>query len=482
MCDQFIKLYEDCNEILQIKQYTMSTGRRNAMSDAIFSNNFAAMKENEEIVSRDETDSENTEYVDVDAEKNKLSDKSINLEDESSDESSEDESSEDESTEAESNEDESSEDESTNKLSHGNESIDEYPTKLIQQRRTGVNDVLIEKLIIASRDAPMPMENINANLRDYLESEEAAAKLVVYPPNEKTLEFYEDLMAHIRRNWSADEFDLKRDITKFKHAPKALQELTLPFIGMLLVGDVYVAELTSKTNKITCSTIQMFYDNQRDRENTHQLMYSKWCDVVENGDYYRSQAFIDDYLPEFKEICKKYEKYSEDIRVVLFMILLSESILFAAAFQVLCKLATTGYAQNLTLGNRLVMVDEFLHNAFTRKVLSKFKVPMNLDFANMMLNDFFDFSLKFATDIAKRANYEDLTADEIEAHCLYIKHKFKSDNCLYYTATEENYNEMMYGETPAEAYMDFRYATKSNLMESTPINYEVVGPKNKIEM
>lgn len=335
--------------------------------------------------------------------------------------------------------------------------------------RTGINDEILEKLVIAE------YHNGNTDDRFYEIMEDAnwLNNPVVYPPRPEFLEFWNLMIGHMKRVWTCVETDLKSDIYKFKHAPQALKSIVSRIIGLFILGDtVVLAKL--KNLDLTPNVVRMFLDNQTDRENTHQLTYSMWADILDDPNYVRSNEFVEKYLNGFQRVGDKY-KHHTDNRVILFFIMVCEMIFFVPGFQVLCYLATTGYAPNLCNANMLVMRDEHMHYLFARKALASYTRKLDRRLALEILHDMVDAVDQFIKMIASEAQHPVLSEEHLLAHLHYVVHQFKLENSLYDETTMPN--DTVGSTTPAWEYMFLlKYQTKTNLMESVSTNYKIPGP------
>lgn len=335
--------------------------------------------------------------------------------------------------------------------------------------RTGINDEILEKLIIVqdtNNDAPIDVS------REIMEDPEWLNHPVVYPPRHEFLEFWVLMIGHMKRVWTCVETNLKSDICKFKHAPHSLKSIVSRIIGLFILGDtVVLAKL--KNLDLTPNVVRMFLDNQTDRENTHQLTYSMWADILDDPDYVRSDEFIKKYLKGFSRVGEKYQHHTDN-RVILFFIMVCEMIFFVPGFQVLCYLATTGYAPNLCNANMLVMRDEHMHYLFARKALASYTRRLDKKLALEILDDMVNAITEFIVMITREAQHPTLTEDHLLAHLRYVVHQFKSENSLY---AEDSPDADLVIDTPAWEYMFVvKYETKTNLMESVSTNYQIPGP------
>lgn len=338
--------------------------------------------------------------------------------------------------------------------------------------RTGVNDESLPKLIITDDN-----ENfLDDDLQDELLEDKKWLKFkVVYPPTCEFMELWEITKTHMKGVWTCFETDLKSDIVKFKHAQQNLKIIVRNIIGLFLLGDTVVLDKLKGLN-LTPNVIRMLLDNVTDRENTHQLTYSMWADILDDPNYVRSEKFVEEYLGSFKKIGEKYQHYTDN-RVILFFIMVCEMIFFVPGFQVLCYLATTGYAPNLCNANMLVMRDEHNHYRYARTALATYMKKLDKKFALNILNDMIKANYEFIEKITSEANHEVLTKDHLNGHLNYVVHEFMKENLLYDSPEEELINDDKFASTPAWSYMFMlKYETKTNLMESVSTNYQIPGP------
>lgn len=339
------------------------------------------------------------------------------------------------------------------------------------QSRDGVNEHTITPLTICTND----LSSVNLTRFELLENPEWLKQKIVYPPRAEFIDFYNIMIEHMKRVWTCVETNLSSDIAKFKFAPKSLTSLVKNVIGLFILGDTVVLDKLNKL-QLTPNVIRMFLDNQTDRENTHQLTYSMWADILEDSNYVRSQEFVDTMLSPFASVAKKYENY-DDNRIILFFIMVCEMIFFVPGFQVLCYLATTGYAPNLCNANMLVMRDEHMHYMFARTALSKYTQKLNKPLALNILNDMVSAVSLFIQSITREAQHDVLSESNMLQHLHYVVHKFKVENCLYDDENDLTIEDGKYGHTPAWDYMHLlKYETKINYMESLSTNYKIPGP------
>lgn len=336
------------------------------------------------------------------------------------------------------------------------------------QPRSGVNDQILEKLHI-TEDNP----DFTYSAVELLDDPKWLKYAVVYPPHEAFTDFYDIMIEHMKRVWTCVETNLASDISKFKHAPESVKSIVSKVIGLFILGDTVVLDKL-KNLELTPNVIRMFLDNQTDRENTHQLTYSMWADLLDDPHYVRSDAFVKDHLMGFQKVAEKYQHYTDN-RVILYFIMVCEMIFFVPGFQVLCYLATTGYAPNLCNANMLVMRDEHMHYVFARTALAKYKCKLDKTLANEILADMVGAIKTFIRDVVADAKHPVLTEDHLSQHLDYVVHQFKSENMLYWSDEEETRCDKP--TTPAWKYLNLlKYETKTNMMESVSTNYKIPGP------
>lgn len=336
--------------------------------------------------------------------------------------------------------------------------------------RTGINDEILEKLVIVEDNDITADDQVH----ELLEDSKWLQRLVVYPPEPQFLEFWDLMIEHMKRVWTCVETDLKSDICKFKHAPRSLKLIVSRIIGLFILGDTVVLGKL-KTLTLTPNVIRMFLDNQTDRENTHQLTYSMWADILDDPNYVRSDEFIERYLGRFRDIGHKYQHHTDN-RTILFFIMVCEVILFTPGFQVLCYLAITGYAPNLCNANMLVMRDEHIHYLFARRALAQFTRKLDRKLALEILEDMVNAVTEFIKVITSEAQDPTLNEKHLLGHLDYVVHQFKLENCLYDEGVLHD-DEDTRNTTPAWEYMFLlKYQTKTNLMESVSTNYKIPGP------
>lgn len=308
------------------------------------------------------------------------------------------------------------------------------------------------------------------------ESDEYA---LAYPPNPKFITSYKYYLEHVACTWTVNENDPAVDYDKFSTAPVAFQRVILRTAACIMIGDSVV--LDKLRIHVTPINVKMMFVNQEDRENTHQITYSRWCDVSSDGDYYRSMEFRKKYMSRFDLLAQKYK--DADIGVTLFFIMLCENVMFAPMFQILCYLATTGYAPHISNANRLVMRDECIHYRHARELLSSFRHKPSFEFARTILDEFCELTLSLARDILEDYDDETLNYRNVEAHFRHVVYGFMSENSLFRDETEESMYESLYGETPASSYMSLpETEIKINLMETMSTVYRLPGIQKPVDM
>lgn len=336
---------------------------------------------------------------------------------------------------------------------------------------SAVNNFKIVQLEIAEPD-DRTHENDEPPYEDvedpkYLEDEYKLA----YPPNPKFLASYNYYLSHVACVWTVNENDPADDYDKFAKSPEQFQHIMLATAGCIMIGDSVV--LDKLQMNITPVNVRVMIESQIDRENTHQIFYSKWCDVSSRGPEYRTLAFRREYMGDFEKIVEKY-KHHNDIQTTLFFIMMCENIMFSPMFLTINYCATLGYAPKICNSNLLVMRDEFIHYAHTRELLASFRRKIKISLARQILDEFVDITLAVYKKII--GDYDDgvFNYEHVRQHVCHIVHMFKLENSLYLTEEERWQNAKLYGKTPAASYMSLPKAeTKVNLMESVSTTYKV---------
>ena len=335
---------------------------------------------------------------------------------------------------------------------------------------SAVNNFKIAKLEIAEPDEithenDPPYEDIEDP--KYLGDEYKLA----YPPNPKFITSYNYYLQHCACIWTVNENEPADDYDKFATAPEQFQHIMLATAGCIMIGDSVV--LDKLRMEITPVNVRVMMENQIDRENTHQIFYSKWCDVSNKGPYYRTLEFRREYMGAFEQMVDKYTCHN-DIQTTLFFIMMCENIMFSPMFLTINYCATLGYAPKICNSNLLVMRDEFIHYAHTRELLASFRRKIKISLARNILKDFVETTLQVYRKII--SDYDDGTFnfEHVRRHVMHIMHMFMSENSLYLTEDERLTQARLYGTTPAKAYMSLPKAeTKINLMESISTTYKV---------
>lgn len=302
---------------------------------------------------------------------------------------------------------------------------------------------------------------------------------LAYPPNPRFIVSYKYYLEHVACTWTVNENDPTVDLDKFAKAPIDLQRVILRTAACIMIGDSVV--LDKLRLYVTPINVKMMFVSQEDRENTHQITYSRWCDISTDGEYYRSLEFRQRYMSRFDKLAQKYK--DGDIGVTLLFIMLCENVMFAPMFQILCYLATTGYAPHICNANRLVMRDECIHYRHARELLSSFKRKPPFEFARAVLDEFCELTLTLARDILD--GYDDgvLNYANVEAHFRHVVFSFMSENSLFRDEEEESLAESRHGSSPAADYMSLpETEVKINLMESVSTVYSVPCVRKDINM
>jgi ribonucleotide reductase beta subunit family protein with ferritin-like domain len=292
------------------------------------------------------------------------------------------------------------------------------------------------------------------------------------------LPLYQDIynlwLEHQSCFWSVSESNPSDDRHKFVTAPKDLQKIVLNAVACLMIGDSIVLDRIGVNIKdeLTPVPVRAMFVDQETREYTHKAMYSKMLDVSPNADYYRSEQFRDRYMSIFEELAKHYE--CKNVRVHIYFIMLCENILFAPLFQIICYLATTGYAPKLCDANLLVMRDEYIHYKNARLLASKFAHKIDLELARTILFDFKDACQALIVKIIGDYNEPMLNYKIMMGHFNHIVHKFMTENSLYAKAEEFVEHDKLFNVSPAEDYMMLpQTQLKINRMESNSTIYNI---------
>lgn len=323
----------------------------------------------------------------------------------------------------------------------------------------------------------LPIEDIENE--KYLEYEYQTFE----PPNMLFINSYNCWQEHQKLSWTTHENDPSVDADKFAHAPDKFKEIVLTMVGCIMIGDSVVLDRISNgiTHKITSIEARAMFTDQESRETVHKSMYSKMLNVSPDSAYYRSKEFKDKYMGRFERIVDHYK--SDDIRIVLYFIMLCENILFAPMFQTICYLATLGYAPKLCDSNLLVMRDEFVHYQHARLLMSAFNYKIDTLFAREILHVFKNLVIDLLHEIV--ADYSDGTYNlqHVTDHFNHVVYGFMLENSLFLTDEEREFDGKRYGKSPAEKYMLLPACElKINLMESNSTIYMVDGNNVDIDM
>lgn len=306
---------------------------------------------------------------------------------------------------------------------------------------------------------------------------------ILEPPNMLFINSYNCWQKHQKLSWTTHENDPSVDADKFVHAPAKFKEIVLIMVGCIMIGDSVVLDQISKglNQKITPIEATAMFTDQESREIVHKSMYSKMLNVSPDNAYYRSERFKNKYMGRFETFVKQYT--SEDIRIVLYFIMLCENILFAPIFQTLCYLATLGYAPKLCDSNLLVMRDEFIHYQHARLLSSTFKYKIDTLFAREILEKFKMLMIGLLHEIV--ADYSDGTynVNHVIDHLNHVVYNFMLENSLFLTDEERESDGELYDKSPAEKYMLLPACElKINLMESNSTVYLVAGSNSDVNM
>lgn len=303
---------------------------------------------------------------------------------------------------------------------------------------------------------------------------------LAYPPNPRFLFSYNCYLQHVACSWTINENDPLDDYDKFARASPEFRRMIMRTAACIMIGDSVV--LDKLRMNVTARPVRLMLTNQEDRENTHQIVYSKWCDVdPENSAYYRSTEFRQRYMGAFERMAEKYR--TSDIRVTIFFIMLCENVMFAPFFLVLNYLAKTGYAPKICNSNLMVMKDEHIHYVHARGLAASFRRKIPLSLARQILAEFRDVTAEVMRDIVD--GYDDgfFNYAHVMAHFNHVVHGFMQENSLYRTANEEAEGQRAYGRTPAESYISLAKAEiKINLMETVSTIYQPDGVAKEVDM
>lgn len=297
----------------------------------------------------------------------------------------------------------------------------------------------------------------------------------LYPPLPLYKEIYELWCEHQSCFWSINENDPSDDRHKFLTAPKELQNIVLKAVGCLMIGDSIVLDTigANLNEKITPVTVRAMFSDQEAREYIHKAMYSKMLDVSSTGEYYRSDQFRWEFMNDFEQLAKIYQ--TDNIRVHIYFIMLCENILFAPLFQIICYLATTGYAPKLCDANLLVMRDENIHYKNARLLSSMFVEKIDFELARTILFDFKDSVEYLIKKILKGYNNDPkLNETVMLKHFNHVVYKFMTENSLYESVKEYEFWHKECSTSPAEDYMMLpQTQLKINRMESNSTIYNI---------
>lgn len=303
---------------------------------------------------------------------------------------------------------------------------------------------------------------------------------LAYPPNPLFKHSYDCYLLHIACMWTSNENSHEEDRDKFATAPDDFQRMMLSTAGCIMIGDSVVLDRLHMN--VTPRNVRVMMDNQIDRENTHQIVYSKWCDISLDGDKYRKVEFGKEFMHEFEEMAKRYA-VDNSIQQTLYFIMLCENIMFAPLFLIINYGATKGYSPKLCNDNLFVMRDEYIHYIHARGLLASFRRKLKITKAREILFEFIDVTMNLTRRII--GSYDDgfFNVSHAEQHFRYIVHVFMKENCLYLDDDEMRRSAKLYGDTPAKGYMILpQLESKINLMESTSTIYLPRGPRQLIDM
>lgn len=303
---------------------------------------------------------------------------------------------------------------------------------------------------------------------------------LAYPPNPKFQHSYDCYLMHVACMWTANENSPAEDRDKFAKASEEFQRMLMSTAGCIMVGDSVVLDKLHMT--VTPANVRVMFESQIDRENTHQIVYSKWCDIVNDGDKYRSAEFCDEYMGEFEALAERYAE-TNSIQQTTFFIMLCENIMFAPLFLIINYAATKGYSPKLCNDNLLVMRDEYCHYVHARGLLAGFRKKIKFSKAREILREFCEVTLNMTRKIVGAYDDGFFNIAHVERHFRYIVHVFMTENSLYANEEERLRNAKLCGDTPAKSYMILpALESKINLMESTSTVYLPPGPRKTFDM
>lgn len=299
---------------------------------------------------------------------------------------------------------------------------------------------------------------------------------------------------HQHRFWSTTELNPSDDLDSFSQLKPEFAKIFEEGVAYLKHGDDVVLDIIANNllDTIKQPNIRAFFSFQQMSENGHKFMYSKMLDVSKRAEYLRSDEFVKDYMHEFTEFGYKYK--TQDIRVVLFSISLTENLMFAPAFLILNYTKKLGYCKNSCTVNDFVMRDEYSHYDFSRKMLNVCKMKLDKKIAREMFFDMVDITKRLINRIIPKTYVSEdglFDAKIAHDHFMYIACRFQRDNCLYninydhlkHFDSEKEYHDKHFKTSPAASYMgDVELNFKINYMESSSINYKPKGNCNSIDM
>lgn len=292
---------------------------------------------------------------------------------------------------------------------------------------------------------------------------------------------------HQHRFWSTTELNPADDLDSFSQLNPKFAKIFEEGVAYLKHGDDVVLDIIANNllDTIKQPNVRAFFAFQQMSENGHKFMYSKMLDISKRAEYLRSDQFVKDYMHEFTEFGHKYK--TQDIRVVLFSISLTENLMFAPAFLILNYTKKLGYCKNSCTINDFVMRDEYSHYQFSRQMLNVCKMKLDKKIAREMFYDMVDITKRLINRIIpKTYESEDglFDAQIAHDHFMYIACRFQRDNCLYSINHDHlDLEQTQYKTSPAASYMgDVELNFKINYMESSSINYKPKGNCCLIDM
>lgn len=277
---------------------------------------------------------------------------------------------------------------------------------------------------------------------------------------------------HQSIHWTAHEFDILQDKEKFNLAPVEYQNAIMDTAAILMYGDSIVLDLLgTETFNVKCISRRAMFQDQSAREMVHAHFYSKMLTLKPDAHILRSEEKKQELLrPLLQTLDLSIRADSENLSEVLFVMSLCEYILFAPLFVFINYVSTLDYCPTLCSGNLLVMRDEYIHYCHACELQTILPSKISREKA-MRWTDVFHTAVKVL--VCKLYYHLDIeTFRMCLAHTDFIVHQFKKDNCLYESKGMIDKYEMLYGQTPAQKYMEMaQYEIKVNMMEADSTIY-----------